>query len=282
MPGDANIETVVDEINRRIKEGFYKPGQRLPSERELATTMNVSRQTMRTALRRLQAENAIYTIPRSGFFIQGERTVYVIGPGVPPLIRQKEKSELGDAPQEKEIRLALRSFEQMFARGEIAEKMRIVEQVSLMNKRDQVLREYCIYSINNIPYRIIDSYYSLYFLEKFPEYDDQPIQWLQKYREKITSAPEAFEKITCRMPDAEEAYLLNINRNQPVVDIERWIIVRGDELFLLPEDHGEKVFAYTHIVANAALHAFTYTYNQANWDDLTNKLRGDSQTYHWR
>lgn len=282
MPVDANIDDVVNEIHRRVREGIYKPGQRLSPERELADQMNVSRQTMRTALRRLQAENIIYTVPRSGFFIQGPGSVLEIGPLAPPLIRQKSVSGQEGASQQKEIRMALQSSAPMLAQGEIAEKMRIAEQVSLMDKKNQVLREYCIYSINEIPYRLIDSYYSVYLLDKFPEYDDRPLQWLQKYAKVSSSVPEAFEKMKCRMPNAEEADLLNINRNQPVVDIERWVLVKGDELFLLKSDHGEKVFAYTHIVANAALHEFTFAYDQANWEDFANKMLGDSQSYNWR
>lgn len=274
MPGDANIDDVVNEIHRRIREGIYKPGQRLSPERELADQMNVSYQTMRTALKHLQMEGTIYTVPRSGSFIHGQRSVLAIGPLAPPLIRQKGASEQGDEKQEKEIRLALKQSSPMLAKGEIAEKMRIAEQVSLMNKRNQVLQEYCIYSMNDIPYRIIDTYYSIYLLDIFPDYDDRPLQWLREYTRKTRSNPEAFEKMKSRLPNAEEADLLNINKNQPVVDIEQWVIVKGDELFLLKSDPGERVFAYTHLVANAALHEFTYAYNQTNWEDFANKMLG--------
>ena len=37
-----------------------------------------------------------------------------------------------------------------------------------------------------------------------------------------------------------------------------------------------RVFEYTIIVANAALHEFTYTYEKENWEDLTNKIRVSS------
>ena len=52
------------------------------------------------------------------------------------------------------------------------------------------------------------------------------------------------------MPSAEEARLLNISRGQPVVNMDRW--VWGDD---------ETLFEYTHMVANAALHEFTYAYD---------------------
>ncbi len=51
------------------------------------------------------------------------------------------------------------------------------------------------------------------------------------------------------MPTAEETELLSIARNQPIVDLDRW--VWADDYTL---------FEYSHIVANAASHEFTYTH----------------------
>ncbi len=56
-------------------------------------------------------------------------------------------------------------------------------------------------------------------------------------------------RLNIRMPLAEEATLLNIARSQPVVDMDRW--VWSDK---------EILFEYTHIIANASLHEYTYTY----------------------
>jgi DNA-binding GntR family transcriptional regulator len=52
------------------------------------------------------------------------------------------------------------------------------------------------------------------------------------------------------MPSAGEASFLNISRGQPIVDMDRW--VWGDDGTL---------FEYTHIVANATLHEFAYSYD---------------------
>ena len=72
-------------------------------------------------------------------------------------------------------------------------------------------------------------------------------KWLHEHT--AVRAARAFEQLQCRMPTAQEAALLNIARGQPVVDLNRW--VWADD---------ETLFEYTHIVANGALHEFTYTY----------------------
>ena len=73
-------------------------------------------------------------------------------------------------------------------------------------------------------------------------------KWL---REQTGLKPaKALERLNCRMPTAKEANLLNIARNQPVVDMDRWVWADDKTLF-----------EYTHIIANAALHEFTYSYD---------------------
>ncbi len=55
------FEEVSAEIKRTIFSGVLKPGDRLPSEQQLAEQFGVSRQTVREALRRLEASGFIAT-----------------------------------------------------------------------------------------------------------------------------------------------------------------------------------------------------------------------------
>ena len=48
-------DSIVDQIRRLITDGTWKPGQRLPSERELTETLSVGRTSVREALRILEA-----------------------------------------------------------------------------------------------------------------------------------------------------------------------------------------------------------------------------------
>lgn len=62
-------DKVVKVITEQIKSGQLKPGDKLPSEPELANELQVSRGILREALTALQARNIIYRKPKEGTFI---------------------------------------------------------------------------------------------------------------------------------------------------------------------------------------------------------------------
>lgn len=63
-------DKVVNVIMEQIQSGHLKPGDKLPSEPELANELQVSRGILREALTILQARNIIYRKPKEGTFIQ--------------------------------------------------------------------------------------------------------------------------------------------------------------------------------------------------------------------
>ncbi|HLI08576.1 MAG TPA: GntR family transcriptional regulator [Ktedonobacteraceae bacterium] len=247
---DTKIEEVVEELDWRINKGQYTAGQRLPSERELAEELSVSRVTVRTALLRLQSEGLIDIVPRGGAFVRSPHTKIVIGPANPAVAKGLELKRAGSfirAMQAEGHETLVRFVEPskiIPAGEEIAEKMETSPET-------EVLRRYRIHIIDRVPYRILDSYYLASLLGGLSGKDEGYIPLFKWMREHTgLRAAKAFEKLNSRMPTAEEAALLNIGRNQPVVDMDRWVWA----------DNG-KLFEYTHIVANAALHEFTYSYD---------------------
>jgi len=58
-----------DELRREIKAGRYKPGEQLPSYRELQERFGVANMTARSALGVLREEGLIYTIQGRGSFV---------------------------------------------------------------------------------------------------------------------------------------------------------------------------------------------------------------------
>lgn len=60
------FEEAVDQIAERVKLGDLRPGDRLPSERELAAQMEISRPTVREALKTLVDSGVIEVRPGSG------------------------------------------------------------------------------------------------------------------------------------------------------------------------------------------------------------------------
>lgn len=62
-------------VLRRIRSGDYRPGQRLPSERELAQDLELSHITIRRGLQELVEAGLIVRRPRIGTFVQETRSM---------------------------------------------------------------------------------------------------------------------------------------------------------------------------------------------------------------
>jgi len=60
---------IIHQIEQLILRGVLRPGERLPSERELATKFEVSRPTVRDALAALEADDLIVTRRGAGAFV---------------------------------------------------------------------------------------------------------------------------------------------------------------------------------------------------------------------
>ncbi len=70
-PHDARklYQTVAEALTRDIAAGRYLPGQKLPSERELTETHNVSRPTIREAMIALEIRGIVEARHNSGVFV---------------------------------------------------------------------------------------------------------------------------------------------------------------------------------------------------------------------
>lgn len=71
MSAYSKVERVIAALTRRIEQGEFQPGQRLPSGRELAAEYDVSMMTIRTATERLKASGVIVGVPGSGYYVPG-------------------------------------------------------------------------------------------------------------------------------------------------------------------------------------------------------------------
>jgi DNA-binding FadR family transcriptional regulator len=112
---------ISDKLAYMIHSGLLRPGDDLPSERELASTLGVSRETVRTAIATLQARQMIEVS-------HGARTK-VLGPGPFPL--HESVSTLGD--------LKHRSFEEV-AEARVAVEVQVVRLAARRIKPGQLAR----------------------------------------------------------------------------------------------------------------------------------------------
>lgn len=62
------------EIKVKIEHGYYQPGQKLPSIRDMSTTRRVSISTVQEAYRLLEDTGMVTSRPKSGYYVQQQNT----------------------------------------------------------------------------------------------------------------------------------------------------------------------------------------------------------------
>ncbi|AHI67914.1 FadR/GntR family transcriptional regulator [Burkholderia thailandensis] len=85
-------DVVSDQIKSLISAGKLLPGQKLPTERELAAQLSVSRPSLREALVRLEADGFIGSIGRGGFVVADITAPVVSNPLADLLLQNPEAS----------------------------------------------------------------------------------------------------------------------------------------------------------------------------------------------
>lgn len=72
LPRDSHTppyQLLADEIRQQIRSGRIKPGERVPSSRDLEAKYEIANMTARSALRVLRDEGLIYSKPGVGNFV---------------------------------------------------------------------------------------------------------------------------------------------------------------------------------------------------------------------
>lgn len=82
-------DLILTDMERRMNEGAYRPGQKLPSVRDAAVSYGCSVSTITRAYSELERRHLIYSIPQSGY--------YVVGKPEQPLDRQSAKIDFTSA-----------------------------------------------------------------------------------------------------------------------------------------------------------------------------------------
>jgi GntR family transcriptional repressor for pyruvate dehydrogenase complex len=124
-------EAIIQEIRSLIDAGHLVPGSKLPGERELAQLMNVSRPSLREALKVLSLLGVIENRPGSGTFLASASDQWPIEPfSILFLLKKSTLFEIFDARKILEGGVAAlaanhRSDEDLKAMEETLEKMRL-------------------------------------------------------------------------------------------------------------------------------------------------------------
>lgn len=79
MARSAIWKSIVDTLSAEIAEGHYKPGNKLPTEAQLAARFGVNRHTVRHALAALAEAGTVHSRRGAGVFVTIQPTDYAIG-----------------------------------------------------------------------------------------------------------------------------------------------------------------------------------------------------------
>jgi LacI family transcriptional regulator len=93
---------VTARVRDDVRGGRYSPGDRLPSEIDLARQLGVSRGTVRQALVALLDEGVLQTVPGRGTFVRdgsSQRAVGLIGMILPSVVRARNPELIGGAEE---------------------------------------------------------------------------------------------------------------------------------------------------------------------------------------
>ena len=129
-------QQAADEIRKEIKSGRLKPGEQLPSHRELQERFGVANMTARSALRVLRDEGLIYTVQGRGSYVAD---AVVVEDGKVVALVEAKGYERSQAPQAAEGPTAPGTTE---ATGPYAETLLAIrEQLRALNAEVQTLKQ---------------------------------------------------------------------------------------------------------------------------------------------
>jgi DNA-binding GntR family transcriptional regulator len=261
MNEDTKVEETATLIRNDIRTGKYAPGEKLPSERELAQDMQVSRETLRRAIQKLEAEDLITRRSTSGTYVKVEAPIIEVVRGQEIIQGSEEAPTAGD-----ELAHSGSFIENMRRRGRkptitfidpialVAASMEVAQHLQVP-LRSIVLRRYRLQSADSIPYRIIESYYPGDLFGELLQTDigEKPLfQWLLEHHGK--QVQHVAEELTARLPTPIERQWLKMSSSSPVMAFERTVW-----------EQEQRVVEWAKVTAVAALYRFHYEYDIA-WE----------------
>jgi len=204
--GIAMWRQIEDRVRQDIIGGHWKPGERLPTEAELAERFAVNRHTVRRALAALRDSGLVRIEQGRGTFVQDDVIDYVV-------TRRTRFSE-------NIASLERRPSGQVVRTGTVRANAQVAAGLKLRRGQKVVLIE-AINMVDGRPVSIVAHYFP------FARFDGIDAA----YREigSITKSLKRFgvddyfrksSRVSARLPDAEDARLLNMARAQPILFTE--------------------------------------------------------------
>ncbi|WP_462390076.1 histidine utilization repressor [Acidovorax sp. Q11] len=210
----ALYEQVKDHISRKIQEGIWRAGDRLPSENELVTQFGISRMTVNRALRELVEQGRIVRVAGVGSFVAEDKpqsTLLQIA-NLASEIRQRGH----------DYRCDVLTVERTSATLEVAAALDL-------RTGESVFHSLCIHREDGLPVQLEDRHVNP---RQVPQFAAQDFTLLQPSEYLVRNVP--FDQIEhvvdAVMPTAEQATLLEMSPQEPCLLLTRRTWSRGEPI----------------------------------------------------
>ena len=207
----ALYEQVKDFIARKIQEGAWRAGDRLPSESELVTQFGISRMTVNRALRELSEQGRIVRVAGVGSFVAEEKpqsTLLQIA-NLASEIRQRGH----------DYRCDVLAVERVSASLEVAAALDL-------RTGESVFHSLCVHREDGLPVQLEDRYVNPH---QVPQFAAQDFTLLQPSEYLVRNVPfdQVEHVVDAVMPSAEQAALLEMPATEPCLLLTRRTWSRG-------------------------------------------------------
>lgn len=207
----ALYEQVKDFIARKIQEGAWRAGDRLPSESELVTQFGISRMTVNRALRELAEQGRIVRVAGVGSFVAEDKpqsTLLQIA-NLASEIRQRGH----------DYRCDVLAVERVSASLDVAAALDL-------RTGESVFHSLCIHREDGLPVQLEDRYVNP---RQVPQFAAQDFAALQPSEYLVRNVPfdQVEHVVDAVMPTAEQATLLEMPVTEPCLLLTRRTWSRG-------------------------------------------------------
>jgi GntR family transcriptional regulator len=213
--GKSLYQQIADRLRRAINDGELKPGEQLPSERELMERYEVSRNTVRLALGLLANEGIVATTQGRGTFVR-DRVM---------LTYYASRAEAADRPAHEggdayfaEVRKQGRQPSQVFETRIVSASLAVAQRLCVEEDEAVVLRR-LIRSVDGQPWSLQESSYPMDIAQEcgllVPH--DLPLGTIRAMADHGHGETGHVDELTTRMPTPEEARALDLGTGVPVL-----------------------------------------------------------------
>jgi GntR family transcriptional regulator len=206
--GRPLYEQIADALRAEIREGRYRPGDKLPSERELTERFEVSKMTVRQAIVQLRGEGLVSS--RVGY------AVFVAEPGPPR--RLSDDILRGEGYYRAVDRLGLvPNVATTITREPASEE--VAEALSVELGAEVLVHTRFVGAEGELPMFLAVNYFPSWVAEAVPELADPSAVGLPKLLGEAYGPLHGEDVIDSRMPTPEEREQLEIPPDTPVSEI---------------------------------------------------------------